>query len=246
MFTAQARIGWLGITPLLGIFLAIVLCIMVICSMKFVRRGGHFEVFYWTHLLYIAYYVLLILHARNFWHWFIGPAVIFVLEKAYYFYKRHSKNKGHTLLHSVTIEQVNVVKLSIQRPPGFHFVAGDYILLNVPQVTRYEWHPFTISSPPEEREILTVHIQSAGNWTSRVFDRYKQMVTKGSDIVDASDTEAPTERVWVDGPYASSARHVRNSAHVILIGAGIGMSIFSSLQKSQRLEYILHLRLFHS
>jgi hypothetical protein len=86
MFTARAQIGWLHVTPILGVVLSIVLSIMVICSLQFVRRGAHFEVFYLTHLLYIIFYILLISHARNFWHWFIGPGVIFILEKIYYIY----------------------------------------------------------------------------------------------------------------------------------------------------------------
>jgi NAD(P)H-flavin reductase len=152
----------------------------------------------------------------------IGPGIIFLLEKIYYLYKRHSTNKGQTLLHSVTIEQANVVKLSIQRPPGFHFLPDDYVLINIPQVARYEWHPFTLSSAPEDLRLLTVHLQSAGNWTNKVFDRYKYMVADGPRVFGGDDVEAPTERIWVDGPYASSARHVFNCAHVVLIGAGIG------------------------
>lgn len=214
MFTARAKIGWFYITPLLGIVLSIVLGIMVICSMKFVRRGGHFEVFYWTHLLYIVFYFLLILHAQYFWYWLIAPALIFVFEKLYYLRKRYSINKGHVILHSATIEQANVVKLTIERPNGFHFLPTDYVFLNIPQVARYEWHPFTLSSAPEDRKLLTVHVRSAGNWTNKVFDRYKQMTN--------DDHQSLTERIWIDGPYASSARHVFDSAHVILIGAGIG------------------------
>lgn len=219
MFTARAKIGWLHITPLLGILLSITLGIMVICSMKFVRRGGHFEVFYYTHLLYILFYILLILHAQYFWHWFIGPGIIFIIEKIYSFYKRHSTIKGQTVLHSVTIEQTNVVKLTIQRPSHFKFRPGDYVLLNIPQVARYEWHPFTLSSAPEDHHVLTVHIQSKGNWTDKVFDRYKQLIDEEAEML-----EAPPERICIDGPYASSARHAPNCAHVILIGAGIGKS----------------------
>jgi len=222
MFTARAHIGWLGITPLLGIFLSMVLSVMGICALKFVRRGGHFEVFYLTHLLYIVFYILLILHARNFWHWLIGPGVIFVLEKIYYLYKRHSTAKGHTLLHSATIEQANVVKLTIYRPPGFHFRAGDYVLLNIPQIARWEWHPFTLTSAPEDREFLTVHIQSAGNWTGKVFDRYKQIVDQKPNTPETDLEAAPFERVLIDGPYTSSARYVFNCSHAILIGVGIG------------------------
>ena len=39
--------------------------------------------FYWTHLLFVAYWALLILHAPNFWKWFIVPCIIFLIEKIY-------------------------------------------------------------------------------------------------------------------------------------------------------------------
>jgi predicted ferric reductase len=178
---------------------------MVICSLKFVRRGGHFEVFYLTHLLYIVFYILLILHARNFWYWLIGPAFIFVLEKICYLYKRYSTGNGKTLLHSAIIEQGNVVKLIIYRPSGFHFMPGDYVLLNIPQIAWWEWHPFTLTSAPEDQEILTVHIQSAGNWTGKVFDRYKQLANERLKRLETDLETAPLE-----------------CSHAILIGAGIG------------------------
>jgi hypothetical protein len=38
------------------------------------RRSGHFQVFYLTHMLYFAYFILLIFHAPDFWKWFVGPA----------------------------------------------------------------------------------------------------------------------------------------------------------------------------
>ena len=39
------------------------------------------QVFYWTHLLYVPFYILLILHAPNFWHWFIVPGLLYLLER---------------------------------------------------------------------------------------------------------------------------------------------------------------------
>ena len=39
------------------------------------------QVFYWSHLLFVVYWVLLILHAPNFWKWFIVPCIIFIIEK---------------------------------------------------------------------------------------------------------------------------------------------------------------------
>lgn len=40
------------------------------------------QVFYWSHLSYVSVWVLLLLHAPNFWKWFVVPGGLFVLEKA--------------------------------------------------------------------------------------------------------------------------------------------------------------------
>ncbi len=41
------------------------------------------KVFYWSHLLYVPYWVLLIVHAPAFWKWFIVPCIVFIIEKVY-------------------------------------------------------------------------------------------------------------------------------------------------------------------
>lgn len=46
------------------------------------------------------------------------------------------------------VEQVT--HLVIRRPQFFHFKPGDYVYINVPLIAKYEWHPFTISSAPEQ------------------------------------------------------------------------------------------------
>ena len=72
--------GWANPT---GVSVLVVLLVMSVCSMKWVRKGGYFEVFYFSHLLYVIYWVLLIFHAPNFWKWFIGPCVAFLIEKIF-------------------------------------------------------------------------------------------------------------------------------------------------------------------
>ncbi len=42
------------------------------------------------------------------------------------------------------------------------YTAGQYLFLHCPQVSRTEWHPFTISSSPEERT-FGVHIVPSRN-----------------------------------------------------------------------------------
>lgn len=71
--------GWANPT---GVALVGVLLVMFICSQPFVRRGGSFEIFYWTHLLYVPFWILLIFHGPSFWMWFIGPLLIYLVERA--------------------------------------------------------------------------------------------------------------------------------------------------------------------
>lgn len=72
-----------------GITLFFVLIIMFLCSQPFVRRGGSFEIFYWTHLLYIPFWVLLVFHGPNFWKWFIIPFIIYMVERTMKWVKKN-------------------------------------------------------------------------------------------------------------------------------------------------------------
>lgn len=51
------------------------------------------------------------------------------------------------------------------RPPGFSYIAGQYIFIKCPQISRFEWHPFTLTSSPGD-SYLGLHIRDAGDWTS--------------------------------------------------------------------------------
>jgi len=38
-----------------------------------------------------------------------------------------------------------VTNLIIRRKPEFNFQPGDWIFINLPVISKFEWHPFTIS-----------------------------------------------------------------------------------------------------
>ena len=69
--------------PTTGVVLIVVLTIMFVCSLPFVRRSGHFEYFYFSHLLYSVYFVAIILHAQHVWKWICVPLGLFLIEKLY-------------------------------------------------------------------------------------------------------------------------------------------------------------------
>ena len=121
---------------------------MLITHIPIVRLINE-QVFYWTHLLYIPFWILLILHGPNFWYWFIIPGVCFVLIKGRRRFRLRSTGEGRSIISSALFLPSRVTHLVIRKPANFYFNPGDYVYIKIPAITSTEWHPFTISSAPE-------------------------------------------------------------------------------------------------
>lgn len=207
--------GALGsLRGLSGALLLGLLAVMWSFALGFVRRSRRFELFYFTHLLYAPFLVLLVLHAPRILL-FSGFAIVaFVVEHLL----RLARRRPAARVVSATPLRSGVTRLELERPPGFAFGAGDYVFLRLPAVARHEWHPFTISSAPEA-PALGVHVRSLGNWSSALRQR-----------VEAHPAEPLTAHV--DGPYGSPSARIFQSRFAVLIGAGIGVTPFASVLES--------------
>jgi len=128
-----------------------------------------------THWLHIVYYIILILHATNFWKWFIGPLFLVIFERLFTCFRVQSTKYGDSFIKDVNLLSSKVTQLIITRPPNFKFKSGDYLFIRIPKIARYEWHPFTISSAPELKDELWLHIRSLGNWTNKLYDYFYEM-----------------------------------------------------------------------
>jgi predicted ferric reductase/Ca2+-binding EF-hand superfamily protein len=198
---------------LLGVF-----AIMWLFSQSPIRRSSRFELFYFTHLLYVVWFGLAIAHAPRFAIFAGAPLVGFLIERVLRLRKRGVRSpvtQAEPLRSGVT-------KLVVQKPPGFTFSAGDYVYLRVPAIARHEWHPFTISSAPEAAA-LGFHIRTLGNWTSALRRRVDEDAARGHG--------EPLE-AYVDGPYGSPSAHIFESRFAVFIGAGIGVTPFASVLES--------------
>lgn len=101
--------------------------------------------------MYVPFWILLLIHGPNFWKWFAIPGIIFVIERLMRFYwMKYCPDRGKTYISSGLLLPSKVTHLVIKRPMNFHFHAGDYVFVNIPAIARYEWHPFTLSSAPEQ------------------------------------------------------------------------------------------------
>lgn len=76
-------------------------------------------------------------------------------------------------LHSQVVMHPSKVLELQMRKRGFSMEVGQYIFVNCPSISFLEWHPFTLTSAPEE-EFFSIHIRAAGDWTEnliRTFER---------------------------------------------------------------------------
>lgn len=164
-----------------GVALLAILIVMFVCSQPFVRRKGSFEVFYWTHLLYVPFWILTLFHGPNFWKWFMLPGLVYIVERVLRFVWMRGEH-GKTYISSGLLLPSKVIHLVIKRPFNFNFRPGDYVFVNIPAIANYEWHPFTISSAPEQEDYMWLHIRTVGEWTNRLyryFEREQQKLHKG-------------------------------------------------------------------
>lgn len=177
-----------------GVLLFFILLIIFVCSQPFVRRGGSFEIFYWTHLLYVPFWILVLFHGPNFWKWFIIPGLIYAIERCTRIVWMRSK-RGKTYISSGLLLPSKVTHLVIKRPLHFHFRPGDYVFVNIPAIAKYEWHPFTLSSAPEQEDYIWLHIRGVGEWTNRLhefFEREQERLHNGEvePVIASSSNKA--------------------------------------------------------
>lgn len=156
-----------------GVALFIILVVIFVCSQPFIRRGGSFEIFYWTHLLYVPFWLLMLFHGPNFWKWFVIPGTIYISERIMRLAWMRSE-RGKAYISSGILLPSRVTHLVVKRPPLLDFHAGDYVFVNIPAIATYEWHPFTISSAPEQEEYLWLHIRGVGEWTNRLYSYFER------------------------------------------------------------------------
>jgi predicted ferric reductase/Ca2+-binding EF-hand superfamily protein len=209
---AESSAGWSGVA-LLGVF-----GVIWLFSRPRIRGSRHFELFYWTHLLYLVWFALALLHGPVFWMWAGIPLAIFAVDRLLRLFRSVSK----TEVFACEPLASGVTRLTIEKPDEFRHRAGDYVYLKLPALARYEWHPFTISSAPERPE-LTLHVRSLGNFTSALHELAR----------NRSHLESPPIlRAHLDGPFGTASHRIFESRRAVLIGAGIGVTPFASVLES--------------
>lgn len=125
------------------------------------------------------------------------------------------------------------------------YKAGQWLFLNVPSVSRHQWHPFTITSCPYD-PYISIHVRQVGDFTRALGDALGAGSSQAKEFEGldpmgmyeiALQNGQSMPRIRVDGPYGAPAEDVFDNEIAILIGTGIGVTPWASILKN-----IWHLR----
>ncbi|KAI0034013.1 NADPH oxidase isoform 1 [Vararia minispora EC-137] len=266
-----------GIT---GHFMLFIMLLMYTTAYRKVRHQC-FEAFWYTHHLAFFFFVGLYTHATGCfvrdsvdpdytntfpyystehclgyesWRFIIWPGIIYFGERVW----REIRARQPTRLSKVLVHPSGAMELRIVKP-SFKYVAGQWLFVQIPEVSKLQWHPFTITSAPED-PYVSVHIRQVGDWTQALGERVGAGPTVVAALTKAAmkgeersfdekytDDDAPTRgdfveldpatagrtmpMVRIDGPYGAPAEDVFRNEVAVLVGAGIGVTPFASILK---------------
>lgn len=94
-----------------------------------------------------------------FWKFWLVGGVFYLIERT----MREIRGKHKTYISKVIEHPSNVVEIQIKKE---HTTtrAGQYIFLCCPEVSIWQYHPFTLTSAPEE-DYISVHVRMVGGFT---------------------------------------------------------------------------------
>ncbi|KAF8560294.1 hypothetical protein OG21DRAFT_1473741 [Imleria badia] len=261
-----------GIT---GHFMLLVMLLIYTTAHHKIRHQC-FEAFWYTHHLAFFFFLALYSHATGCfvrdsvnpdyiptfpfystqhclgyesWRFSIWPGIAYFAERMY----REYRARRGTRLSTVLVHPSGAMELRIIKP-SFKYTAGQWLFVQVPEISRFQWHPFTITSAPED-PYVSVHIRQVGDWTHSLGERLgcgpsvvaamtkaaMKGVEKDEDRdggsrgnfveLDLSSLARPLPQVRLDGPYGAPAEDVFDNEVAVLIGAGIGVTPFISILK---------------
>ena len=208
--------GWTGIA------LSIVFIIATPLTCNFIKKRN-FDLFWYSHYLFFPlYFVLIVFHGANQWFekttawmWAIGPFILYSLERIYRYF-----NKIKPSVFKIIESDINdnIIILKLEKTKEFkNYIPSMYLFLNIPLISKLEWHPFTIVSDPQVNYIK-LYIENVGDWTKCLYN----LVKNKCDIPN----------IYIDGPINSPSENFDKYDICMMVCGGIGITPFLSIIKN--------------
>jgi dual oxidase len=213
---------FLTMTGFSAFVLTLVTIVIFVFAVQYARRYA-FQSFWLTHHLYIVFYILMFLHGSGrlvqdplFGNFFLGPGIVYVIDRLISL----GRSKAEVSIVKADILPSQVVGIYFKRPPSFEYSAGQWVRIACLAQNPGEYHPFTLSSAPNE-ENLSLHIRAVGPWTHNFREILSHRKSAGESF----------PKLYVDGPFGEGHQDWYRFEVAVLVGGGIGVTPFSSILK---------------
>lgn len=178
-------------------------------------RRKMFDLFLYTHYLYIFFMIFYILHVGIGFACIMLPGFyLFIIDR----YLRFLQSRSKVRLISARVFSCDALQLNFSKSRDLSYNPTSTLFINVPSISKLQWHPFTvISSSNLEQDKLSVLIKCEGNWTKKLYD------------VLSSPSPIARLQASVEGPYGPASTHLLRHEMLVLISGGSGITPFISI-----------------
>uniref|UniRef100_A0A0E0H1D6 ferric-chelate reductase (NADH) n=1 Tax=Oryza nivara TaxID=4536 RepID=A0A0E0H1D6_ORYNI len=213
----------IGVANLPGVISLAAGLLMWVTSLHPVRKT-YFELFFYTHQLYIIFVVFLAFHVGDFIFSFsAGPIFLFMLDRFLRFWQSRAKVD----IISASCRPCGTVELVFSKPASLRYNALSFIFVQVRELSFLEWHPFSVSSSPMDgRYHMSILIKVLGSWTEKLRGIITDAQEQGRN---GSESETGRITACVEGPYGHESPYHLMYENLILVAGGIGISPFLAI-----------------
>ncbi|KAG6509977.1 hypothetical protein ZIOFF_027985 [Zingiber officinale] len=178
-------------------------------------RRKMFELFFYTHQLYVVFLIFYLMHVGTAHFCMILPGVyLFMIDR----FLRLLQSRNNARLVSARLLPSEAIELNFAKSPRLTFEPLSTVFINVPGVSPLQWHPFTVTSSSNlEPERLSLIIKKEGSWTQKL---YATLATP--HVQDRL-------HVKVEGPYGPMSKHFLRYDSLVLVSGGSGITPFISI-----------------
>ncbi|XP_068647476.1 ferric reduction oxidase 6-like isoform X1 [Aristolochia californica] len=220
----------IGVANFAGVISLFSGLLMWVTSLHPVRKH-YFELFFYTHQLYVVFVVFLALHVGDFiFSMAAGPIFLFLLDR----FLRFCQSRTSVDIMSARCLPCGTVELVLSKPPNMKYNALSFVFLQVRELSWLQWHPFSVSSSPlDGKHHLSILIKVLGEWTRKLRDHianFSEQPLKGLQFQPRAQITAS-----VEGPYGHESAYHLMYENLVLVSGGIGISPFLAI-----LSDILH------
>ncbi|KAI8572010.1 hypothetical protein RHMOL_Rhmol01G0165600 [Rhododendron molle] len=179
-------------------------------------RRKMFELFFYTHHLYIVFIIFFVFHVGIAYSCMMLPGFyLFLVDR----FLRFLQSRRGVRLVSARVLPCEAVELDFSKSRGLSYTPTSIVFVNVPGISKMQWHPFTISSSSNlEPEKLSVIIKSEGSWSKKLY----QMFSSPNSSVDHLD-------VSIEGPYGPVSTDFLRHETIVMVSGGSGITPFISI-----------------